>query len=86
MRAATAVALLALFTLPVTAQTLPEWAYPVNPSPKPPDNTIPKHLPGSSKTYTQAQIDDSTCDAATILPPYLEKPTIALRSGQASSS
>jgi cytochrome c553 len=58
MRAATAVALLALFTLPVTAQTLPEWAYPVNPSPKPPDNTIPKHLPGSSKTYTQAQIDD----------------------------
>jgi cytochrome c553 len=44
--------------LPATAQTLPEWAYPVNPPPKPPDSAIAKHLPGSSKTYTQAQIDD----------------------------
>jgi cytochrome c553 len=40
------------------AAELPEWAYPVNPSPKPPDATVQKALPGSTKTYTQAQIDD----------------------------
>src|SRR4051812_29823464 len=50
--------LLALMTLPTSAQNLPEWAYPVNPPGKPPDATKPLQLPGSSKTYTQAQIDD----------------------------
>jgi cytochrome c553 len=54
----TALALLGLMTLPINAQALPEWAYPVNPTPKPVDTTVPKHLPDSSKTYTQAQIDD----------------------------
>jgi cytochrome c553 len=58
MRFLTALAVLGLFTLPINAQELPDWAYPVNPPPKPPDSTMPKHLPGSSKSYTQAQIDD----------------------------
>jgi uncharacterized protein YjbI with pentapeptide repeats len=31
-----------------------------------------------AQNLTQAQINDSTCDAATILPPYLEKPTLRL--------
>jgi cytochrome c553 len=53
-----ALALLGLMTLPINAQTLPEWAYPANPTPKPVDTSVPKHLPDSSKTYTQAQIDD----------------------------
>lgn len=58
MRGLIAVGLLALMAVSTQAQTLPEWAYPVNPPPKPPDTTVPKQLPGSSKTYTQAQIDD----------------------------
>jgi cytochrome c553 len=58
MRSLTALALLGLMTLPINAQTLPEWAYPVNPPPKPVDSPAPRHLPDSSKTYTQAQIDD----------------------------
>jgi cytochrome c553 len=36
----------------------PDWAYPVTPPPQPPDNTVMRTLPGSSKQYTQAQIDD----------------------------
>lgn len=36
----------------------PEWAYPANPPPKPPDNQTLRSLPGSSKQYTQAQIDN----------------------------
>ena len=31
-----------------------------------------------AQNLTQAQINDSTCDAATILPPDLEKPTLRL--------
>src|SRR5262249_11367937 len=31
-----------------------------------------------AQTLTQAQVDDSTCDGATILPPDLEKPTSRL--------
>lgn len=35
------------------------WAYPVpDPNPASTDDKAPKHLPGSSKAYTQAQIDD----------------------------
>src|SRR5262249_34041799 len=35
------------------------WAYPVAPpSSERPDNTVPRQMPGSTKTYTQAQIDD----------------------------
>src|SRR6266581_3555169 len=35
-----------------------EWAYPATPKPAPLDNVIVKQMPGSSKQYTQAQIDD----------------------------
>ncbi|HEY4406251.1 MAG TPA: c-type cytochrome [Xanthobacteraceae bacterium] len=58
MRVLASIAVLGLLTLPVQAQTLPEWAYPVNPTPKPVDDKVQKHLAGSTKTYTQAQIDD----------------------------
>jgi cytochrome c553 len=62
MKAVFAAALLGLplgfLTVPAQAQSLPEWAYPVNPAPKPPDNSKPLTLPGSTKSYTQAQIDD----------------------------
>jgi cytochrome c553 len=58
MRALVSIALLSLLALPVTAAELPQWAYPVNPTPKPPDATKPIQLPGSTKSYTQAQIDD----------------------------
>ena len=38
----------------------PTWAFPVPDSNQPPaeDENTPKHVPGSSKTYTQKQIDD----------------------------
>ncbi len=58
MKTVIAAALVGLLTVPVCAQSLPEWAYPVNPPPKPPDATKPVTLPGSTKSYTQAQIDD----------------------------
>ena len=58
-------AALGLLALPVVpaqaqapAQNLPQWAYPVAPPPKPPDAAKPIQLPGSTKQYTQAQIDD----------------------------
>jgi cytochrome c553 len=58
MRALAAVAMLGLLALPARAAELPGWAYPVNPAPTPPDATKPIQLPGSTKSYTQAQIDD----------------------------
>ena len=64
MRALVSIAALGLLALPVAAhaqapaQPLPEWAYPVAPAPKPPDATKPISLPGSTKQYTQAQIDN----------------------------
>src|SRR5436309_13620895 len=36
----------------------PDWAYPATPKPAPLDNVVQKQVPGSSKQYTQAQIDD----------------------------
>jgi hypothetical protein len=51
-------AVLGLLASPAMAADLPEWAYPVNPTPTPPDATKPIQLPGSTKQYTQAQIDD----------------------------
>jgi cytochrome c553 len=36
----------------------PEWAYPVTPPPGALDNVVMKTAPGSTKQYTQAQIDD----------------------------
>jgi len=58
MKTLVSIAVLGLLALPAAAAELPEWAYPVNPTPKPPDATVQKKLPGSTKTYTQAQIDD----------------------------
>jgi len=58
MRALASVAVLGLLAVPAMAAELPDWAYPANPTPKPPDATTPIQLPGSAKQYTQAQIDD----------------------------
>jgi cytochrome c553 len=64
MRGMLSIALLGLLALPVSqpaavlAADLPSWAYPANPAPKPPDAVKPIKLPGSDKSYTQAQIDD----------------------------
>jgi cytochrome c553 len=35
-----------------------DWAYPVTPPPEALNNVIRKQVPGSTKTYTQAKIDD----------------------------
>jgi cytochrome c553 len=37
----------------------PEWAYPVTPPPGALDSVVMKNAPGSTKQYTQAQIDDA---------------------------
>lgn len=58
MRTLAAIALLGALALPAQAAELPDWAYPVNPTPKPLDNKTQIHLPGSSKAYTQVEIDD----------------------------
>jgi cytochrome c553 len=58
IRILVSIAVLGLLTLPAQAQALPDWAYPVNPTPTPLDDTVQKHLAGSTKAYTQAQIDD----------------------------
>jgi cytochrome c553 len=50
--------LLALLPAVAFAADNPDWAYPVTPPAQPPDNVVLKSLPGSSKQYTQAQIDD----------------------------
>src|SRR5215813_13331437 len=56
----TALAALVLLAgpLPVGAADELDWAYPVTPRPEPLDNLILKQVPGSTKAYTQAQIDD----------------------------
>src|SRR3984957_19044641 len=58
LRILVSIAVLGLLTLPAQAQALPEWAYPVNPTLTPLDDTVKKHLADSTKAYTQAQIDD----------------------------
>src|SRR5215468_4712195 len=58
MRATVAtLAVVALVGLAFAAET-PDWAYPPTPKPEPKDNVALKSVPGSSKRYTQAQIDD----------------------------
>ena len=37
----------------------PDWAYPVTPKPEPLDNATPLTATGSTKQYTQAQVDDA---------------------------
>ena len=53
-------AALIVLSLPAlaSAQDKMDWAYPVTPPPKQLDNTVMKSVPGSTKKYTQAQIDD----------------------------
>jgi cytochrome c553 len=59
MRALISVAVLGLLAAPLAAAELPQWAYPTAPPPgAPPDNTVKKTLPGSTKSYTAAQIND----------------------------
>jgi cytochrome c553 len=58
MRGLLSAALLGLLTLPLQAADLPGWAYPVTPPPKPADAVKPIQLPGSDRSYTQAQIED----------------------------
>jgi cytochrome c553 len=58
MKNLVAVLLLAMLSGVALAADNPDWAYPVAPPPQPPDNVIMRMLPGSSKQYTQAQIDD----------------------------
>jgi cytochrome c553 len=59
MRALVSIAVLGLLAVPVMAAELPNWAYPVAPpAGAPPDNTVKKTLPGSTKSYTAAQIND----------------------------
>jgi cytochrome c553 len=51
--------MLGLLAVPVQAAELPQWAYPVAPpNLPPPDNVVEKTLPGSTKKYTAAQIND----------------------------
>ena len=52
------VLLLSLLASVAGAADNPDWAYPVNPPPPQLDNVTLKSLPGSTKQYTQAQIDD----------------------------
>jgi len=53
------IATLALLPLLAVAAETPDWAYPVTPKREPADNVVLKQVPGSSKKYTQAQIDDA---------------------------
>jgi cytochrome c553 len=59
MRIFFSIAVLSLLSAPTIAAELPEWAYPTAPPAGPPfDNTVQKTLPGSTRTYTAAQIND----------------------------
>jgi len=52
------IVILALSPMVAVAADAPEWAYPVAPKPEPQDNVILRQMPGSSRQYTQAQIND----------------------------
>lgn len=54
--------LLLLPAVAVAADAPPDWAYPAAPAnyQPPPDNGQPKHVAGSTKTFTEKDIDDST--------------------------
>ena len=56
-------ALMFVYSGAALAADNPDWAYPVTPPPESKDNVIMKSVPGSTKQYTQAQIDD-ICGAA----------------------
>jgi cytochrome c553 len=61
MRSVVWLALLALLPAAAVAADRPNWAFPPDPPDKvtlPPDDGQPKHVAGSTKAYTQKQIDD----------------------------
>jgi cytochrome c553 len=59
LRSLTVVALLMLLPVLDAAADELDWAYPAPPPiNKPADNSVLKHVPGSTRAYTQAQIDD----------------------------
>lgn len=60
MRKSVWIALIALGPLAAVAAEPPDWAFPVTEKVLPPskDDGQPKHVPGSDKSYTRAQIDD----------------------------
>jgi cytochrome c553 len=49
---------LALLSSSAAGVENPDWAYPVAPPPVPSDNMVLKQMPGSTRQYTQAQIND----------------------------
>ena len=57
-RLISAIVLVGLSTLPAIAADDLSWAYPLTPRADQPDNLILKQVPGSTKAYTQVQIDD----------------------------
>lgn len=59
MRILICLGLTALLSATALAADNPEWAYPTVRPPAPADNTVMKTVPGSSKQFTQAQIDDA---------------------------
>ena len=51
-------ALMFVYSGAVLAADNPDWAYPVTPPLESKDNVIMKTVPGSTKQYTQPQIED----------------------------
>jgi hypothetical protein len=51
-------ALMFIYSGVVLAADNPDWAYPVNPPPPQLDAVTLNSVPGSTKQYTQAQLDD----------------------------
>jgi cytochrome c553 len=49
---------LALVAALAAAADNPDWAYPPTPKAEPPDNVVRKQMPGSTKQFTQAEIDE----------------------------
>jgi cytochrome c553 len=58
MRILIGLATAAALSMAALAADNPDWAYPPTPKPVPLDNVVMKTVPGSTKQYTQAQIDD----------------------------
>jgi cytochrome c553 len=73
---------LALLPLLALAAEDPDWAYPVAPPPSKPDNVILKSVPGSTRQYTQAQIDDPYNPPDWFPDEHPPMPEIAARGGQ----
>jgi cytochrome c553 len=58
------------------------WAYPVTPPPEPLNSTIQKQVPGSTKKYTQTQIDDPFNPPDWFPNEHPPMPAIVARGGQ----